>query len=138
MAELNFYFVGLILLLLSSWYSKYIMQNAINLLEDNKKVELINLFQKDNKLSGLTAIGLLVVFIVLLQFAKIPMLYLLLGLFTILIGKILFTYTSKLGKLKANNYPIAYIKKYNLAAIVQISGFVLFFVLTILMIMNYV
>ena len=137
MSELNLYFVGLVLLIFSNWYSRYTVQNAVTLLDDNKKVELINLFQKDNKFNGLIVIALMIVFFVLIQLKFIPMLYLMIGIFTLLITKIVYTYKTKLGKLKVNNFPIEYIKKFNLASYIQIGGFLLFSILSILMISIY-
>ncbi|SEP56577.1 hypothetical protein [Flavobacterium urocaniciphilum] len=137
MSELNLYFVGLVLLIFSNWYSRYTVQNAVTLLDDNKKVELINLFQKENKFNGLTVIALMIVFFVLIQLKFIPILYLMIGIFTLLITKIVYTYKIKLGKLKANNFPIEYIKKFNLASYIQIGGFLVFSILSILMIAIY-
>jgi hypothetical protein len=130
---MGLYFTGLLLMLLSFWYSKIIIQKALFILDDNKKALLLTLFQTENKYKGLLVIAGLGIYFLAIQFTTISYQLLIGMLFVFFISIVIYNYKTKVVKLKENDFPAEYIKQFNIAAFVQIAG-ILFLLITSLFI----
>ncbi len=130
---MELYFVGLFLMLLSFWYSKTIIQKALSLLDDDKKVVLMTVFQNENKYKSLFIIIILGIYFVAIRYTTISYKILLGALFSFLISIIIYNFITRVNKLKQNEFPLEYIKQFKIAALVQIAG-ILFLLVTSLII----
>ena len=130
---MELYFVGLFLMLLSFWYSKTIIQKALSLLDDDKKVVLMTVFQNENKYKSLFIIIILGIYFVAIRYTTISYKILLGVLFSFLISIIIYNFITRVNKLKQNEFPLEYIKQFKIAALVQIAG-ILFLLVTSLII----
>lgn len=123
---MNNVFVGIIIMFLCNWYSRYYMQNSIDLLDDNQKLKLISLFKKNGKVVSLLSILLLVLYFVLIQLKILPTLYLIIIFFSLIISLIIYSYFKNLNILKFNDFPSSYLDKYLISFLIKAIGLFIF------------
>lgn len=121
--------IGVLVLLLTVFISRFILQKANKLLEANKKAELIDLFSNDGLMNFGILISLLVLFFLAIKFNWLnPTISYIVFMFFLFVF-IVITNIRAYKKLKDNKYPHDYIKAYIISGSVRFLGLAIFVVL---------
>lgn len=126
---LDSYMLGVIVLLISVFISRYLLQKANKLLEVNKKANLIDLFSKDGLVNFGVLLSLLVLFFISIKFNWLNPTVSYIAFMVLLLVFIVVTNIRAYKKLKENDYPQDYIRTYIISGTVRFIGLAIFVVL---------
>jgi hypothetical protein len=123
--------IGIFVLLISVFISKFLLQKANGLLEVIKKAELIDLFSKDSLINFGILLILLGLFFISIKFnltnPTISYAFFMISLLIFISVINIRAYK----KLESNNYPQHYIRTYIVSGIIRFLGLIVFAVLMI-------
>lgn len=120
-------YIGLIIMIILNWYSRYLLQQSIDILNDNQKLSLISLFKESGKYQSIILIALLVVYFILIKQELISYIYLLSIYFLIILLFMIYSYLKNLKILESNLFPEEYIGKFKVSFLMKIIGVLIFF-----------
>lgn len=128
MGEMSLYYIGLFVAVLLMLFVRNIIINASNKLEDDKKLLLFSVFKTENKIKGLVLISLFALYLLLVYFQVISYIQSTSFFFISIIVFLTIFFFIKLKKLKINNYPDFYIRKFTLASMLLILVAIITFI----------
>jgi len=129
MNNMIFYLIGFFVTI---YIARAIGEKAVKFLNTEQKAGLIDLFRKDRKLGTGIIFGLVIGFLLALQFNLLDPFISFSIYFLVITGYFVFKILKSHKKLKINNYPKEYIRQIIWANIIAAIGMILFFSLVML------
>lgn len=118
-----YYLIGFFVVV---YIARQLGEKALKHLDTEQKAGLIDLFTTERKYGSALIFGLVIAFLMVLQFRFIQPIIAFSVYFVVMIGYIIFKNYRTYKKLTANNYPKEYIQKILVANVVATLGIVLF------------
>lgn len=125
---MEYYYIGLFSMLILMLISRNLIVNASNKLPDDKKLLLFGTFKKENYLISIISITLIALLLLNNYFEIINLVIGIIIFFTLEISLLILSFFIKRKKLLGLEFPDIFIKKFVIASLIQISGFIILFV----------